>query len=175
MCREFLKTLEPDYNQSGLGEIVKYAFLDGDVFDAIVDGKPLEQIISLCAKYKQKIVFEDPKESGMRKFLNYGHTFGHAYVDHNWASSRCLRRMGNEMMDKLFQDSRYQDDLAVIKEKLGFEDNFYDVSNTDIYDYVLQDKKRVNNQEIEVVVIEEIGKPRIEIVGVDELQARLCR
>ena len=39
--------------------------------------KLLIEIIKRSAKSKAEIVIKDEKESGVRAFLNYGHTFGH--------------------------------------------------------------------------------------------------
>jgi len=74
---DFLKTLNQNDYKSGLGELVKYCFLDDDIF-ATID-RPIEDIILKCASFKQSIVDIDPKESGVRKKLNFGHTFGHSF------------------------------------------------------------------------------------------------
>ena len=34
-------------------------------------------------KIKEEIVTEDPKEKGIRKALNFGHTIGHAFEEHS--------------------------------------------------------------------------------------------
>lgn len=86
---EFLKTLPPRERISGVGEIVKYAFLIGDNFYSYVDknleklidldNKVVTKVISESVKYKGAVVVQDEKEeSGLRKILNLGHTFGHA-------------------------------------------------------------------------------------------------
>ena len=85
----FLSTLPPRERISGIGEIIKYAFLiNGDFFkyvdknlDKIInlDKKVLSKVISESVKYKASVVINDEKEeSGLRKMLNLGHTFGHA-------------------------------------------------------------------------------------------------
>ena len=42
-----------------------------------INEKLLIEIIERSAKSKAEIVVKDEKESGIRAFLNYGHTFGH--------------------------------------------------------------------------------------------------
>lgn len=85
----FLKTLPRREIISGVGEILKYAFLiKGDFFDYFednlsklieLDKEVVTHIIAESVKYKASIVVEDEKEeSGVRKLLNLGHTFAHA-------------------------------------------------------------------------------------------------
>lgn len=72
---------------SGYGEILKTALLDvrlpwGDVLDAEslhADDTLLGKIIAGCVAFKEEVVASDPKERGLRKILNLGHTAGHAF------------------------------------------------------------------------------------------------
>ena len=85
---EFLETLSTDEFKSGLGEVIKYAILDGeeffsDLYDTIHLINPsydkLPSIIKKCCAIKAKIVEADEKETtGSRMLLNLGHTMGHA-------------------------------------------------------------------------------------------------
>jgi 3-dehydroquinate synthase len=85
----FLNTLPENEVISGTGEIVKYAFLsDKDFYNDVNDSynsiislnnKTLNRVIPVCIKIKADIVSEDEQESGLRKILNLGHTFAHAY------------------------------------------------------------------------------------------------
>ncbi|MBQ9113968.1 MAG: 3-dehydroquinate synthase [Clostridia bacterium] len=80
----FLATLPPREIKCGLGEIVKYAALNGEIFDVLAqnddwtDSAFLQSLISLCVRYKANVVEADEKENGERKSLNVGHTTGHA-------------------------------------------------------------------------------------------------
>ncbi|MBS3968856.1 MAG: 3-dehydroquinate synthase [Clostridia bacterium] len=84
----FLETLPLDEFKSGLGEVIKYAILDGEEFFADLYNDihiitschaKLPQIIKRCCEIKAKIVEADEKEtSGSRMLLNLGHTMGHA-------------------------------------------------------------------------------------------------
>jgi 3-dehydroquinate synthase len=38
----------------------------------------LVRLIEACVRIKVRVVIEDPRESGRRKILNFGHTIGHA-------------------------------------------------------------------------------------------------
>lgn len=86
---KFLEKLPEIEVISGLGEIIKYAFttnLDFFTFveeniDLILahDKKALESIITESVNYKTSVVSLDEKEQGLRKVLNFGHTFAHAF------------------------------------------------------------------------------------------------
>lgn len=91
----FLKTLDEKQFKTGLGEVVKYAFIEKSCqceeelnltnfltenTEKILDRqtKILEQLIEICIKLKISVVEKDEKEGGLRKILNFGHTYGHA-------------------------------------------------------------------------------------------------
>ncbi len=81
----FLQTLPEREIRCGLGEIVKYAALSGEIFDLLEcniekmqDLNFLQTLIAACVRHKAKVVEADEKESVERKSLNVGHTTGHA-------------------------------------------------------------------------------------------------
>ncbi len=84
VCPTFLRTLPTREVKCGMGEIVKYAALNGEIFDALLEGADWTEetfllgLIEKCIRHKVKVVEMDEKESGERKSLNVGHTTGHA-------------------------------------------------------------------------------------------------
>ena len=81
----FLQTLPERERKCGLGEIVKYAALNGEIFDVLQKNKGawsslsfLTELITLCVRHKARVVEADEKETGERRSLNVGHTTGHA-------------------------------------------------------------------------------------------------
>ena len=75
----FLSTLPSREMKCGLGEIVKYAALNGEIFDRLERGfDEIEELIAVCIEHKARVVEQDEKETGERKSLNVGHTTGHA-------------------------------------------------------------------------------------------------
>lgn len=80
---EFLKTLPKKEFNAGLAEIIKVAIVqDKSMFDWIesVDlygSIILPKVISRSIKLKADVISKDEKESGIRRVLNYGHTFAH--------------------------------------------------------------------------------------------------
>lgn len=82
----FLHSLPSREYFSGYAEIIKHALIaDKHYWKEIVSQKPLppfsrelERLIVHSIGLKNKIVKLDPKETGLRKVLNFGHTIGHA-------------------------------------------------------------------------------------------------
>jgi len=73
----FLETLPPREIHSGLAEMLKYGFIaDANLLNVNLEN--YQQHIVRCGEIKRDIVAKDPTEKGLRKILNFGHTFGHA-------------------------------------------------------------------------------------------------
>lgn len=77
---EYLHTLSAREIRSGTAEIIKYGLTyDMHLFNEIKDNKSLDitSLIRRSIEIKNEVVMEDPKEKGLRKILNFGHTIGH--------------------------------------------------------------------------------------------------
>ena len=97
---DWLKTLSTQQFLSGFGEMLKTGLInaaakaacfkqslreDERLWDALLqydlETMPIETLTPLieqCVAVKEQIVAADPREEGLRKALNLGHTFGHA-------------------------------------------------------------------------------------------------
>ena len=77
----FVSTLPRREILSGMAEMLKYGFIaDDNLLEINFDNY---QDYILCAgEIKREIVAKDPKEAGLRKILNFGHTLGHAIESH---------------------------------------------------------------------------------------------
>ncbi|MDY6379467.1 MAG: 3-dehydroquinate synthase [Bacteroidales bacterium] len=86
LCPEWLSTLSPQQFLSGFAEMLKTGLIDGQaLWNGLLqydldkmDTASLSPLIADCMAVKQRIVAQDPQENGIRKVLNFGHTFGHA-------------------------------------------------------------------------------------------------
>ncbi len=79
----FLDTLPSREVRSGFAEIIKHALIaDGSYWRQIVlndlEDQEWESHIQHSIEVKNDIVVKDPREKGLRKLLNFGHTLGHA-------------------------------------------------------------------------------------------------
>jgi 3-dehydroquinate synthase len=75
-----LKTLPERELTAGYAEVIKYAVLgDRALFETLQNrGHDLPQVIETCVRHKAAIVAEDERDTGKRRLLNLGHSFGHA-------------------------------------------------------------------------------------------------
>ncbi|MDE7405842.1 MAG: 3-dehydroquinate synthase [Clostridiales bacterium] len=83
----FLETLlEKDW-LCGYGEVIKTCLLTAKSYSLLIDNldniikrdrDAVYALIEKCIEIKQAVVKADPKEKGLRKILNVGHTVGHA-------------------------------------------------------------------------------------------------
>jgi 3-dehydroquinate synthase len=83
ICPAFLSTLPERELRSGFAEIIKHCLIsDKEMWDNI-RGKSLQEqdwstLIPHSVTFKKQVIETDPREKGLRKVLNFGHTVGHA-------------------------------------------------------------------------------------------------
>lgn len=83
----FLRTLDDQNLRSGYAEMLKHGLISDEKtwaellrFDlSHPDLHLLQSMVATSVKVKENVVSRDPHETGIRKALNYGHTFGHAF------------------------------------------------------------------------------------------------
>jgi 3-dehydroquinate synthase len=133
-----LDTLPPRELASGLGEVAKYAMIAETDLPALLDQglerardgdeRTLSAIIERCVGIKADVVGRDPRETGLRAVLNYGHTVAHAIeattgygtVTHGEAVAAGMRvagRISTEMAGLPLGDLEWQDHVL---DRLGF-------------------------------------------------------
>ncbi len=82
--KEFLDTLPHAELRSGYAEILKHGLIqDRAYFFGLQsqnwESQDWEKLIYHSVSIKKAVVTADPKEAGLRKILNFGHTIGHAF------------------------------------------------------------------------------------------------
>jgi 3-dehydroquinate synthase len=77
ICQDFLKTLISLDFYNGMGEIYKFHILQNKIKSFSIHGN-IKDMIYDGLKYKIDIISRDEFDKGERRFLNFGHTFGHA-------------------------------------------------------------------------------------------------
>jgi len=154
---EFLKTLPDEEYKCGLGEIIKYGMINIDLFNLIISGHEIEKIVMACADYKNSIVLNDFKESGIRQILNYGHTFGHAIEKHYQINHGESVFWGMYIIGYLFEDEK---DLSnLIKLNAMFDNPFSKppwlhktIPVQNLIEYIKKDKKKIDDDTINLVL-----------------------
>jgi len=84
----FLDTLPDEEFKSGLAEVIKYGLIhDPTILDLLENCQPdnlkteiefVQKLIARSIRSKVEIVEQDFDDEGIRRILNFGHTFGHA-------------------------------------------------------------------------------------------------
>ncbi|NOR27451.1 MAG: 3-dehydroquinate synthase [Lutibacter sp.] len=80
----YLETVSERELRSGLAEILKHGLIyDKNLWNKAISFKELSvrnlsSLVHRSIEIKNEVVIEDPKEAGLRKILNFGHTLGHA-------------------------------------------------------------------------------------------------
>lgn len=155
---ETLKTLPSDELKSGFGEIIKYAAIiddDGEfekfLYDNSVEVKCLDnekiiKAIMKCAEFKARIVKADEKETGLRKILNFGHTFGHAMemeysLKHGEAVAIGMKIAFRVALAKGYIKKDYYDKFVELIDKYDFEFNFGKIDVERLVEIIKKDKK----------------------------------
>ena len=184
---DLLKTLDRRNFNNGVAELIKTALItDGDLFKRIsrlpvnkMKGQELAEIIGTAGKLKSDIVSTDPYDTGSRKILNFGHTFGHAVemslsgLLHGEAVSigmlfACLISEKITGLD-IKETEKIKKTLITngLPVKLSGE-----ISVQSLMDSVYQDKKK-NMDKIDMILLERIGSPVIKTLNINQLKGYL--
>lgn len=169
-----LKTLNHRLLVSGLVEALKMAVTcNKDLFNLIKTSNclenDLETIIIEALKIKKKIVENDPKELGIRKVLNFGHTIGHiiesCYFDQLY-HGECV---GIGML--YMCSNTVKSEIKMVLEKYHLPTKAL-IDEAKINQYLIHDKKMIGD-DIAVVYVDEIGSFEIRKVSLDFVKERL--
>lgn len=171
---KFFNTLPEEERLCGLGEIIKYCFLiDKRFFNYVKknveyilnnNSAALKKVITESISFKGGVVEADEKEAGIRKVLNLGHTFAHAFeveqkhkLKHGQAvivGITCAVILSYKI-DVISQKEldEYLDFLLLFKDKIRLRK----VDKSVLFEVMILDKKSRNN-EIKFVLVNNIGE-----------------
>ena len=177
----FLRSLPKREIICGYGEILKHAIIADKKFFAFLNmygpqilklKSPLiEKVIFKSCSIKKKVVEADEKEVGVRKILNFGHTFAHAY-EATLGYSKALNHgeaviLGIKMAAKFSLSNNILNikefnliENHLIKLSLPRDINkFFSIRNLNkILSFMKKDKKN-NTNRINLVLLKKIGYP----------------
>ena len=178
---QFLKTLPKREIICGYGEILKHSLINNKQFFNFLDNNYkkiinlsspfIEKTIYESCKIKKNIVEKDEKEKGLRKILNFGHTFAHAYeaslgfskkLNHGEAVILGMQTALDFSLDKkLIKKNEFKSiKNHIIKAKLPVSINkFFKLKDlSKIISFMTKDKKN-NSSKISLVLLKKIGFP----------------
>lgn len=170
---EFLVTLPKEEIHSAFGEILKYAIgfsrslfetlEKNSIDDILVDKQLLSEVVSKCIYIKRCIVNDDPNESeGTRIKLNLGHTVAHAIekttnykISHGEAVGIGLNFITEFSKSENWLQNRDYIRIMNLLNKYGFHK--YDEVIHSCINYIGQDKKSIDDEYIDLVLVKWIG------------------
>lgn len=181
----FLKSLKRKEWQNGFAEIIKHGFLfSKSLIDTLLQKDliyyennliDLQNIILHGAELKQKIVEIDPLEQNLRKKLNFGHTFGHAFekqedIDHGHA---VIKGMYWELKFQEKYSSLTKDTFKILEIFKNLEEKYYPIdmqfSNENALIASLKLDKKRNKDNIAMTTIIELGNSELENISISKL------
>ncbi|MFA4838063.1 MAG: 3-dehydroquinate synthase [Candidatus Neomarinimicrobiota bacterium] len=180
---EMLRTLSVEEVKSGFAEIVKtaairdaglFAFLEKNLEKALsLDSDVMEKIVADCVRIKTEIVTHDEKESGQRRLLNFGHTFGHAIekvagLTHGESVSIGMCLAADLSAKRRYLQPEQSTRLKNLLTKIGLPTDI-SLQRDAIVQAMRKDKKR-ENENLHFVFLHDIGEARTEPVRLAELE-----
>ncbi|MCP4912767.1 MAG: 3-dehydroquinate synthase [Oligoflexia bacterium] len=178
ISEEFLETLPKDELASGYGEVAKYSFLDADACTSIVKKKPLIETVKKCAEYKLALTERDLKESGERKLLNLGHTFGHGIEKIYNIPHGVAVFWGMALIFKVFGFEKELGKLNEVRESLDCDfgeepwlNRTFPVKK--LMGHVSKDKKTTSNTKIDLVLPNNKDQIEIKSYSLEEIESKL--
>ena len=169
------ETLSEKEFKSGIGEVIKYAFIGNKKLYKLIQNntdeiksrelKILEEIVEESIKTKARIVTQDEKESGIRAILNFGHTFGHAieaFNDYKNITHGAAITLGMIIASKVsYLEGHIKihqlDNIINLIDSLGLNTNYKKYNFRDLKQYIMNDKK-VSKGKLNLVLIDKNGK-----------------
>ena len=174
----FLKTLDQHNICSGYAEMLKHSLLkDYKMWVQHInfnlyspDFDPLLNMIKESVEVKERIVSEDPHESGIRKALNLGHTAGHAFESYAMHTNRPILHgyaVAYGIICELYLSHALQGfPLDKMRQTVNFIKENYGRMNITCDDYeslyslMKHDKKNTGN-EINFTLLKDVGDIKI--------------
>ena len=178
---QFLKSLTKREIICGYAEILKHSLINNKKFFNFLN-KNLKKILNLSSpfiekaiyqscKIKKKVVEKDEKEMGLRKVLNFGHTFAHAYeaslgyskkLNHGEAVLLGMKTaLSFSLKNNILSKSEYNLITSHINNSgLPFSiKKYFSIKDLNkILSFMMKDKKN-NSEKINLVLLKKIGKP----------------
>lgn len=185
----FLATLPRAELRSGFAEVIKHALIaDSEMWDELrttaFPNYNWEKLVAHSVEIKRKVVEEDPREKGLRKILNAGHTIGHAIETYLLSIGKRVLH-GEAVAAGLITEAFLAVQKGLLEEKHQREINGYilqtfgkvSISVSDdeaIAALTVQDKKNSGNR-ILCVLLEGPGKARWDCeISLEEVKRALA-
>jgi 3-dehydroquinate synthase len=178
-----LTTLPAREVRCGMAEIVKHAAIaSADLFDFLetraeealaLEPAVVQRLVAESVEIKAAVVSRDERETGERRKLNFGHTFGHAIekttgVNHGEAVSAGMVAAARLSVQRGRLDTEGENRIERLLRRLDLPVRVA-IDEKAVIDALHRDKKR-ESANVHFVMLDAIGKAVVENIALDELQ-----
>lgn len=183
---DFLGSLPEREIRSGFAEVIKHALIqDPHFYDWLqsnvnelksINGEILQHSLVRGIEIKGHIVAQDEKETGVRAFLNFGHTLGHAieaecgYGEMSHGEAVIIGMVYALELSKQIAGLDFDvNEFKLWLKKLGYQVTLPDgLIAEKLLGRMKQDKKSVG-QKVKFVLLEQIGEPCLNEISDEQL------
>jgi 3-dehydroquinate synthase len=177
-----LQTLSEEEYLSGLAEMIKTAVIgDKELFELIESRSDdilsrnsdlLTMLVAKSVRFKGSVVSEDEKETGLRRILNFGHTYGHAIelqkaVKHGFAVAQGMEIATDFSFERGYISRNERERIIILLKRFKLIGKL-ELTDDQMENLVVHDKKKTG-QHIYFVFIRGIGKAIVEKVPVGDV------
>jgi 3-dehydroquinate synthase len=177
-----LNTLSEDEYLSGLAELIKTAVIgDSALFELIEksyneimsrDPDLLAGLVANSVRFKGLVVSEDEKETGLRRILNFGHTYGHAIelqrgLKHGFAVASGMELATAFSFEKKYIGREEMERINNLLKRFKLTGK-HNLTDDELEKVILHDKKKTGSY-IHFIFTHGIGKTEVEKIPVGEV------
>ncbi len=177
-----LQTLPEEEYLSGLAEMIKTAVIGDMGLFELIESRPddilsrntdlLTMLVAKSVRFKASIVTEDEKETGIRRILNFGHTYGHAIelqknVKHGFAVAAGMEIATEFSFQRGYISSEERERIINLLNRFKLIGKL-ELTDDQMQDLVFHDKKR-SGSDIYFIFTHGIGKAKAEKVSVGDV------
>jgi 3-dehydroquinate synthase len=177
-----LETLSQEEFLSGLAELIKTAIIgDPELFELIENSVDdimsrnsllMTLLIAKSVRYKGLVVSEDEREAGLRRILNFGHTFGHAIELQRGFRHGYAVAYGMELATVFSRIRKYistEEERRIIDLLKRFRLlGTHDLTDAQMESLILHDKKKTG-RDLHFIFTHGIGRAEVEKIPVNDI------
>ena len=174
-----LESLKSRDLRAGLAEVVKHGVIGRpEILELLRGGYmgALEELVSACCEVKRDVVQQDEREAGLRRVLNFGHTFGHAIETCTRHRLRHGEAVGLGMISACRVSERIgwcgpevRQELSGVLERCGLDTDDGPYFRPELVQLMRADKK-VRGETIGFVCVRRIGEVGVANLAITELE-----
>lgn len=178
---QYLKTLPQNQLRSGLAEMLKHGLISDELYWnkfkdlSVFSFDAIDELIYESILIKKKVVDMDPFEANLRKTLNFGHTLGHAIESYFLSNPNKTDLLHGEaiaigmVLASYISTKLVGLSIQTTNDIKAVFNNYYGVITFEESDYdpiieLLKYDKKNDHGNINFVLLEAIGKPKIDCI-----------